>query len=38
MLNATYGRQVLPFAELRRHRDAPELEEGIGEPGVMRGQ
>jgi succinate-acetate transporter protein len=38
MLNATYRRQVLPIGEVMRHREAPELEEGIGEPGVMHGQ
>jgi len=38
MLNATYRRQVLPIGEVMRHREAPEISEGLGEPGVMHGQ
>jgi succinate-acetate transporter protein len=38
MLNGVYGRQVLPIGEVRRHREAPEIVEGLGEPGVMHGQ
>jgi succinate-acetate transporter protein len=38
MLNSVYGRHVLPFGEVRRHREAPEIAEGMGEPGVMHGQ
>jgi succinate-acetate transporter protein len=38
MLNGTFGREVLPLFEPMRHREAPEVVEGIGEPGVTHGQ
>jgi succinate-acetate transporter protein len=38
MLNGIYRRHVLPFGEVRRHREAPEVVEGVGEPGVTHGQ
>ena len=38
MLNSTYGHVVLPLGQSTRAREAPEVVEGIGEPGVIHGQ
>jgi succinate-acetate transporter protein len=38
MLEAVYGRQVLPLGTTKRTEERPPLADGIGEPGVIRGQ
>ncbi len=38
MIKAAFGRPILPVGDTRRTREAPDVNPGVGEPGVMRGQ
>lgn len=38
MLESVYGHQVLPLGTTKRAEERPEMSDGIGEPGVIRGQ
>jgi succinate-acetate transporter protein len=38
MLNSTLGREVLPLGLTRRAKETPQVNAGIGEPGVIHGQ
>jgi succinate-acetate transporter protein len=38
MLNATFGREVLPLGLTKRAKEAPQVNAGAGEPGVIHGQ
>jgi succinate-acetate transporter protein len=38
MLNSTFGHQVLPLGLTRRAREMPQVNAGVGEPGVIHGQ
>ncbi len=38
MMEAVFGRAILPVVKMKPAADAPELNYGIGEPGVKKGQ